>query len=939
MSFTALGIDISSELLVLGAITGMTYGIFAVGLVLVYRSSKVVNFAHGEIGAVGAALCGLLVVRWSIPYWIALAAGAALSAGAGGITEVAVVRRLRNAPKLMTLVATLGVAQFLLAFSSVINSQVRSGSIFPQPVGLPEFKVGVLRVTQAYSAMLFIGPLLVAGLVIFLRRSRFGLAMRAAAANTDRARMAGVSATRMSTMAWSMAGAVAAFTTVLIIPTRGFVSAQTLGPVILLRALAPAVIARMTSLPIALVAGIALGVVDQVLIFNYPTSGVSEIVLLGVIACALLLQTKRGGRLVDRQEWGIVQPWRALPEAFLRVPAIRNLARVAGGLALAVAIVVGLLSTSAMAVTWSAIVAFSLLGLSLGVITGLAGQLSLGQFALAGIGGAVSLHVTRHVDGWGFLVALPCAAIATAIVSALLGLPALRVRGLLLGVVTLSFALAAQRWLFREPWMFGDGLSPGRPEFGPISFASTRHYYFWTLGVLLIGLWLASRVWKGAVGLRLRAVRDNEDGARAFGVAAPIVKIQGFAIAGVLAGLAGSVYAHMLTFVVADSFDVITSINTVALTVLGGIGILSGPLLGAFYVIGIPRIWPLDNAGTAASALGWLVLILYFPGGIAQLLSGPRRRLIHWLARRNGLDPVAIESRDTSGDTPGQIAAHTPQLRPKAGPESGGVVLRAQGLTKRYGGIRAVNEVDLSLDSGEILGLMGPNGAGKTTLFELLSGFTTPDAGRIEFAGRRIERLPPEARAHLGLIRSFQDAALFPTLTVLETVALSFERREPTKVMMSVLGRQRLERRKKDEAREIVALMGLDRFRDKQIQELSTGTRRIAELACVVALEPTVLLLDEPSSGLAQRESEALGSLLTTLRDHLACSMIVIEHDIPLLMGLSSRVMAMDSGRVIAEGSPATISEDPLVISSYLGADQIALQRSGQLTHPAGAQS
>ena len=932
MNFTVFGLDISAALLALGAITGMTYGILAVGLVLVYRANRVVNFAHGEIGAFGAAVCGVLVVRSGFPFWVAFAIGITVSAGIGAFTEVTVIRRLRTAPKLMSLVATLGVAQFLLAFSAVVNSQARSGSTFPQPSGMPEFKIGVLLVTRAYSAMLFISPLIVLGIVLFLRYSRFGLALRAAAANTERARMVGISAGRMSTLAWAIAGGVAAYTTVLIIPTRGFITAETLGPVLLLRALAPAVIARMTSLPVALGAGIAIGLVDQILIFNYPTSGVSEIILLATIVVALLFQARRSGRVEERQDWAALQPWPVLPEAFRAVWAIRNLGKIVFGVTVALAAWAGWVSSNSTAVTLVAIAAFSLIGLSIGVITGLGGQLALGQFALAGVGATVSYLVAREMEN--FVLALLLAGLVTGAVSMVLGLPALRVRGLLLGVVTLSFALAAQRWLLAQSWMLGSGASPNRPVFGAISFESTKRYYWWALAVLLLGFWLARNVWQGGIGLRLRAVRDNEDGARAFGVSATATKLQGFAVAGVLVGLAGSVYGHLLSRISSQGFDVVTSINVVALTVLGGIGLLAGPLMGAFYIIGLPRFLPLDNAGLAASALGWLLLILYFPGGLAQLVAIPRRQLIYRLARRAGLDPEAIEAGDADDKAAEAISSHRVTLEVRAsdartaGDE---LLLEARDATKHYGGIKAVDGVDMTLRRGEILGIIGPNGAGKTTLFELLSGFTPVDSGQVFFAGRDITTTSPEARARLGLIRSFQDAALFATLTVLETVTLSFERTRPTNVFASSLGMHASERQKEQTARELVTLMGLDRYRNKQIRELSTGTRRITELACVVALEPVVLLLDEPSSGIAQRESEALGELLLRLRSHLDCTLVIIEHDIPLLMGLSSRVMAMDTGRVIAEGTPAEVRNDPVVVSSYLGGDVAAIERSGTL--------
>ncbi|MBW3667901.1 MAG: ATP-binding cassette domain-containing protein [Actinobacteria bacterium] len=936
MQFELFGLEISAAVLALGAITGMTYGILAVGLVLVYRSNKVLNFAHGEIGAIGAAVCGILVVRSGLPFWVAFAIGVSVSAGAGALTEVAVIRRLRNAPKLMSLVATLGVAQFLLAFSAVVNSQARSGSTFPQPAGLPEFRIGVLLVTRAYSAMLFISPMIVLALVLFLRRSRYGIAMRAASANTERARMAGISAGRMSTIAWTIAGAVAAFTTILIIPTRGFITAETLGPVLLLRALAPAVIARMTSLPIALGAGVAIGIVDQVLVYNYPTSGISEMILLGTIVVTLLFQARPGGRVEDKQDWAALQPWPVLAEEFRQVWAIRNLGRMTGAVALAVAVWVGAASSNSTAVTLVAIAAFALIGLSIGIITGLGGQLALGQFALAGVGATVSHLVARELDN--VVLGLLVAGAVTGLVSVVLGLPALRVRGLLLAVVTLSFALAAQRWLLSQSWMLGPGASSSRPTLGTFSFDATDRYYFWALGVLVLGYWLSRNVWQGGVGLRLRAVRDNEDAARAFGISATATKLHGFAIAGVIVGCAGSVYGHLLSRISFQSFDVMTSINVVALTVLGGIGLLAGPILGAFYIIGLPRFFPLDNAGLAASALGWLLLILYFPGGIAQLVAGPRRRIIHRLARRHGLDPEAIEGGERGVAAATGIGSHRVTLDShKEVSVTDEALLEGIGLSKRFGGIRAVDGVDLVLARGEILGLIGPNGAGKTTLFELLSGFTAPDEGRVRFVGRDVTGASPEERARLGLIRSFQDAALFPTLTVLETVALSFERRQPTNVVASSLGMHAQERSKEAIARELVALMGLDRHRHKQIRELSTGTRRITELACVVALEPVVLLLDEPSSGIAQRESEALGELLLSLRSHLDCTMVVIEHDIPLLMGLSTRVIAMDTGRVIAAGSPAEVRNDPVVVTSYLGGDLAAIERSGAIHLDAAA--
>ena len=234
-------------------------------------------------------------------------------------------------------------------------------------------------------------------------------------------------------------------------------------------------------------------------------------------------------------------------------------------------------------------------------------------------------------------------------------------------------------------------------------------------------------------------------------------------------------------------------------------------------------------------------------------------------------------------------------------------LLVASGVRVAYGGVVALDDVSLSVEPGEVLGLIGPNGAGKTTLFECLAGFTRPSHGSISFAGHDVTRRSPEHRARLGLIRSFQDARLFESLTVVQTLLAAQERAHRTKVwreLLAVPGQARTEAAKRARAEELIDAMGLGAYADKLVSELSTGTRRITELACVLALEPALLLLDEPSSGIAQREVEALGDVLRRIRSITGCTMVVIEHDMPLIMGLADRIVALASGRHLAEGTP-----------------------------------
>lgn len=427
-------------------------------------------------------------------------------------------------------------------------------------------------------------------------------------------------------------------------------------------------------------------------------------------------------------------------------------------------------------------------------------------------------------------------------------------------------------------------------------------------------------------------MRDNEEGARAFTVPATRIKLQSFVVSGFIAGLGGSVYGHLLAQAAPRDFPVEAGISVVAMAVLGGLGIIVGPLLGAFYILGVPQLWPLDNAALAATAVGWLLLILYFPGGIAQLVQPLRERAIWKLGGRLGYGDGEPEEEWVS-DEVGVVAGEVPGVGGANGEgewaSRGEVLLKVENVRKQYGGVRAVEGVSFEVRSGETVGLIGPNGAGKTTLFDVVTGFAACDVGRIVFKGDDVTQMSPEKRGRLGKIRSFQGCMLFPTLTVLEVVKLSLERATPTRFWASLVGVYGEERAKEGRARELIESMGLGVYADKRINELSTGTRRMVEIACLLALEPTLLLLDEPSSGIAQRETEALGELLVTVKERLKVTLVVIEHDIPLVMGLSDRMLAMDSGRIIAEGTPEAVRNDSKVVSSYLGGDRNAVERSG----------
>ncbi len=282
-------------------------------------------------------------------------------------------------------------------------------------------------------------------------------------------------------------------------------------------------------------------------------------------------------------------------------------------------------------------------------------------------------------------------------------------------------------------------------------------------------------------------------------------------------------------------------------------------------------------------------------------------------------DSAAATATATSGDRPERVL--------------GGDTLVVESVTKRFGGIQAVDDATITVRSNEIVGLIGPNGAGKTTIFDLISGFLTPDAGRIHLDGVDLTDLGPDRRAWLGLGRSFQDARLVPSLTVAENLALGLERhldvRDPVAAFLGLPMVRELEEDVAWSVRDLIELMHLGAYRDKFVRELSTGTRRIVDLAMCIAHDPKVLLLDEPSSGIAQRETEALGPLLKRIQDEAKCALLVIEHDMPLITSISDRMYALELGHPIVEGTPDEVTADPRVVSSYLGGDLTSINRSG----------
>jgi ABC-type branched-subunit amino acid transport system ATPase component len=441
-------------------------------------------------------------------------------------------------------------------------------------------------------------------------------------------------------------------------------------------------------------------------------------------------------------------------------------------------------------------------------------------------------------------------------------------------------------------------------------------YYVALVVLVLVGA-ACSALRRSAPGRLVVAVRDNERASAAFGVTPATVKLAILAVSGFVAAAAGVLWAHAWGVASPSQFSADVSIAILAIPVIGGLGSLGGAvaaavlLYGATFFIG-PSFASVfgrfgQNLGFQLFLAGVLLVgtMLRFPKGLAGMAQGWWQRFLDRRAAR-----VRISEDGPGADLP----------------------LQTSGVRVHFGGVVALDGPDLVVGPGEIVGLIGPNGAGKTTLMNVISGVITPDAGSVRLFGHEVVDLPPDLRAAYGAARSFQDATLFSGLTVTETIQVALGRGHKIGVIPAMLGApwvRARERTSHRQANEILERFGLARWAQVMTSELSTGTRRICDLAAQVAAEPKLLMLDEPTAGVAQRDAEAFGPLLRRVRDELDCAVLIVEHDMPLLMGLCDRVYAMEAGHVIAEGTPAQIRHNPAVVASYLGSDNVAITRSG----------
>jgi branched-chain amino acid transport system permease protein len=563
-------------------------------------------------------------------------------------------------------------------------------------------------------------------------------------------------------------------------------------------------------------------------------------------------------------------------------------------------------ATLIQAGTYAGIYGIAAIGLS--VLLGNVAQISVGQAGFFGIGAYVLGYLTTERN-WSWLPAAAVAVAAAAGFGIVLGFIALRFRGHYLAMATLTFGLIVAG-VFHEAKIFGgaSGISNVPfPQFGNLSMSGNAAYWF-AWGALAICAYLAANLLRNRTGRAFEAIRNDELAAEVLGVPTRRYKILAFTFAGALAGFAGTIYAGYLGLVVPDAVSVSLSIDLLLMVVLGGAGGVSGAIVGAL-LIGITNIYGhgWENWRPVIYGIVVILVVIFFPRGLVGIFTR---------ALRPARSPAASLATELPARASARVATAVPPARSPGVPW-----LRVDGVTKRFGGLVAVDDVSFALENGTLTSLIGPNGAGKTTLFNAICGVGTVNGGRIAIAGRDMTNRQPHEVAALGVGRSFQNARLFAGMTVLENVIVGAFRRETGSFIGDALGlpsATRASRESLERARRALSLLDLERLADVRAKDLPFGDRRRVELARALAAEPGLLLVDEPAAGLNASERERLRDDLLALRAG-GVTLLLIEHDMRLVMEISDRIMVLKFGKLIADGTASIVRNDPEVIAAYLG--------------------
>jgi ABC-type branched-subunit amino acid transport system ATPase component/ABC-type branched-subunit amino acid transport system permease subunit len=550
------------------------------------------------------------------------------------------------------------------------------------------------------------------------------------------------------------------------------------------------------------------------------------------------------------------------------------------------------------------------------IISGFTGYISLGQSAFLGLGAYTTALLSLHLEISPFIVA-PVGGLVAAAFAALVGAVVLRARGHSFVIITIALVLLLQIVALNTGSLTGgsNGLTLPLPQWS--SDYQYFPFYYAMLGLMILTFLFGSWIRRTKFGTGLIAIREDEDKAATIGINTTRYKILSFTSSALFVGVAGGIYAYFLTFIdPRGMFDILTSVTIVLAALVGGRGTVWGPLLGAFIIQPLNDLTNVYAEGSQSRLVlfgGLLVaIVLFLPEGIVPSVS-------KWLARRR-TKSRAVEAID---QPPTVASGPPPSLSAPASQPNGSALIEVTSLTKAFGGLRAVDDCNLAVREGTMTGLIGPNGSGKTTLFNLVTGMMLADEGSIRFDDRRIDRLPPWERAHMGLGRTFQLTRLFDAMSVLDNVVAPLPAFRWGQLRADAVGGREAER-----AGELLEFVGMGRFLHTPAGELSFGQKKLVELAQVLMLDPKLILLDEPMGGINPAVVERLVHLIRELNAR-GITFLIVEHNMPVVLDLCDPIIVIARGKQLAEGSAGEIQNDSIVLDAYLGEQGASGRQAG----------
>ena len=927
---------------ILGITAGSVYGLTGTGLVLTYKTSGIFNFAQGAVATTGAYV--FYILHDDVLHMPAIPTALICVFVVGpvlGLGMEAMARRLAEASATMKVVATVGLVLVVQGFfSATFGTLARTF-----PAWLPQHTVKVGGVFVGEDQMIITGIALAATVALFLffRQTRLGLAMRGVVDNPELLDLGGTSPAAVRRWAWIIGSSFAVLAGVLLAPTLNLDA--TVLTLLVVQAFGAAAIGRFSSLPLTYIGGLIIGIAASVATKYVVTSSaalaglpasIPFIVLFGV-----LIFTPRS-KLADRR---VSRP---RPAAVYAAPAR---VQIAGAVIVgAVLLIVPHLVNSAQLPYWSDGMTQVILFLSLGLLVRTSGQVSLCQAAFAAIGATTMGHLTAGFGlPWG--VALLLAGLAAVPVGAFIAIPAIRLPGVFLALATFGFGVTMQQMGYPLWLMFGSsslGQAVNRPSFAQGDIAYYYLVFAFAVLVSLMVMWLV----RSRLGRLLRGMADSPVALATHGTSVMVTRVLVFCVSAFLAAISGALFGGVVHTVTSSDFAAFSSLTLLALLV-----IIPGRepwyAFGAGFALVIIPSW----ISTGATVNDWLNVLFGVAAVQVALGFTPRNERLHRFFDRIGgrrpsataSPPPAIPGRPVPA-APGQAtpvpaatvaeekapaaaapvsangAGATVNVRSWAGRHrpSAAAGLDLAHVTVRYGGHVAVNDVSLAAPVGRITGLIGPNGAGKTTLFNVASGLVRPASGQLRLHGADMSALDPAARARHGLGRTFQKMELFDSLTARENVSLGREAGQAGRRPWQHVAETTRDRQGRSAAAEqAMALAGIADLADRPVAALSTGQRRLVELARCLAGEFDVLLLDEPSSGLDGTETERFGEILTRIVAERGVGILLVEHDMALVMSICDYVHVLDFGTKIFEGTTADVSASDTVRAAYLGAEPV----------------